>query len=162
MATSIIEQIAQKIKARLALITTANGYENTTSGVIRPKRIEDSPANDYQIIVTQGTCVPTVVYPGNPATQEWEATFQIAGILRPSESSTVAADTFRNQFWGDVIKAVGTPTTGDWAQWDGLANNTKLGDVEPYAASDAESCGFMLSLLVTFRTDENNPFNVRA
>lgn len=164
MATAIVEQISAKVSSRCALITTGNGYENTVSSVVRPKRIDDTAVSDYRITVTLEDCQANeeMSTHGNPPAKGWEAAFRIAGILRPSETLSTAADTLRNQFWGDVVKALGVPTTGDWAQWDGLAIDSNIGSVEPYTSSDGESSGFSVMLNVLFRTDENNPFVVRA
>lgn len=163
MATAVVEQIAAKVKSRLALISTSSGYENTVQGVIRPKRLEDTEPLPYQLRVTQEdtTRNDTFSTHGNPPSQAWETEFRIAGILRPTEDSAIAADTFRNQFWGDVQKALTTPTSGDWSQWDGLAVISTLSTVEPYTGVDGGDSGFSLMLTVIYRTPENDPFTVR-
>lgn len=163
MATPIVEQIAVKVRNRLLQITTGNGYETTVHSVIRPTRIDETSPVNNQLWVTQEDIAKNEALSthGNPPTQGWEVTFRIAGILQPSESVLTAADTLRNAFWGDVVGAITTPTTGDWAQWDGLAYNSMISSVEPYTANDGESSGFSVMLTVMFQTPENDPFTVR-
>ena len=163
MATAISEQIAVKVKTRLGLINTDSGYETTTTGVIRATRQGDFQPKDYQIIVTQGTITRNeeLSHPGNPPATAYDMPFQIAGVLRPSDDNATAADTLKNQFWGDCVKALTTGTA--WYNWDGLAINTAPPtDVEDYQAEDGAAVGFRFILTVTFRTDENDPFTARA
>lgn len=164
MATSVPEQIALKVKTRLGLISTGSGYETTTTGVVRPTRIATFQPKDYQIVVTQGDLEPNpdLSHPGNPPAKAWDLPFLIAGILRTSELDTTASDSLKNQFGADVVKALGVPTSGDWAQWDGLAINSDVSGVEDYQSSDGAESGFKVTLVVTLRTDETNLYNVRA
>ena len=163
MATPIVEQISVKIRNRLLAITTGNGYETTVSSVVRPRRIEETSPADNQLWLTQEDITKNedLSTHGNPPTQGWNVVFRIAGILKPAESLSTAADTLRNIFWGDVVGAITTPTTGDWAQWDGLAYNSTISGVEPYTAPDGESSGFSVMITVMFQTPENDPFTVR-
>ena len=162
MATAVSEQIAVVVKTRLALITTANGYENTVSSVDRPTVKGVPSPEDYQIVLTQGDIIRNAEHskPGSPPATAWDMPFVIPAILRPSEEDTTASDTLKNQFWGDVIKAITNATP--WHTFGGLAFNAMYGDVRNYQADDGSSAGFQLDLLVQFRTDENNPFTARA
>ena len=83
----------------------------------------------------------------------------VAGLLMPTESSTSKIDTLRNTFAADTIKAICTPQAS-WHNWDTLAIDTKVGDVTDITTE--ESSGFKLSLTVTFRTTENNPYQSRT
>jgi len=162
MATAIAEQIAATVKTRLALISTGAGYETTTSGVVRPVRLNNARPLDYQIFVTQGdiTRVPELDCPGNPPATARVIPFSIAGILRPSDTDTTAIDTIKNQFWADVVRSLCNAVA--WWNWGGLAVNSDIGDVEDYATDDGSSAGFKVALNVTYRTDETNPYNVRG
>ena len=120
MATTIPEQIAVKLKARLETITTGNGYENTVSEVIRPTwKGEEIHPKDDQIILTQGTqsWSPELSHAGNPGAWAWQLPFEISGGLRPSETSITPIDTFRNQFLGDIHRAIGGDGSATWPNW---------------------------------------------
>lgn len=162
MATAVSERIAAVVATRLGLISTGAGYETTTSGVERPTVKGGFSPDDYQIVLTQGdiTPDPELSHPGNPPATAWVMPIIIAGILRPSESDTTASDTLKNQFWADVVKAVTNATP--WHTFGGLAINAAFGAVQNYQADDGSSSGFKVELLVTYRTDENDPYTVRA
>ena len=161
MATPISEQIAAKIATRLAGITVANGYELTVSEVARPLRFDGFRPQNDQLIVTQGNLTRNdeLSAPGNPPATAYDLEFMIAGLLMPTESSTSKIDTLRNTFASDTIKAICTPAAS-WHNWDTLAIDTKVGDVTDITTE--ESSGFKLSLTVTFRTTENNPYQSRT
>ena len=162
MPTPVVEQIAVKVKTRLEAITTGNGYELSVSGVVRPKRIDEtSPANN-QIYLTQETATTVAVYQGNPAKHEWRQPFRIALGLRPSETDSTAMDTHRNTFFADVQKALAQPTSGEWSQWDGLAMNSNLGSAEWFLDDEGAEGGLHLILDVFYRVPENDPYTVAA
>jgi len=165
MATCIPEAIMLVIKTRLETITVANGYENTVSEVIRPKRIEGGEPLDKSIFLLWGgtlTPIPENSCPGNPPAIAWGMPVAIAGILRTTETSTTAADTTRLQFMSDIIKALGDSGSATWHTFGGNALNSRIVDVEPYQAADGSSSGFSVNLLVIPRTDETNLFTLRA
>lgn len=161
MATPISEQIAAKIATRLAGITVANGYELTVSEVARPLRYDGFRPQNNQLIVTQGNLTRNdeLSAPGNPPATAYDLEFTIAGLLMPTESSTSKIDTLRNTFAADTIKAICTPQAS-WHNWDTLAINSTISQVEDIATE--ESSGFKLTLTVTFRTTENNPYQSRT
>lgn len=161
MATPISEQIAAKIATRLAGITVANGYELTVSEVARPLRYDGFRPQNNQLIVSQGNLSKNdeLSVPGNPPATAYDLEFIVAGLMMPTESSTSKIDTLRNTFAADTIKAICTPQAS-WHNWDTLAIDTRVGDVTDITTE--ESSGFKLSLTVTFRTTENNPYQSRT
>jgi hypothetical protein len=84
----------------------------------------------------------------------------VAGIVKPSDSSTVAIDTFRNRMGADIVKAATNAT--NWHQWDGLAINTVHGPIEEYTEETGGLAGVMVKFTITFRVDEDDPYQVRA
>jgi hypothetical protein len=156
MAISIAEQIAVKVKTRLGLIDADDGYETTVAEVVRARRTGGFRPKDYQLIVTQGTITrnEAISCPGNPPAQGWNLPFVVAGLLRPADAATTPIDTLKNQFWADVVKALNNGN--DWYNWDQLAVNSHITDVEDVTTDD--SAGFQLTLVVQFRTDENDPY----
>jgi hypothetical protein len=77
----------------------------------------------------------------------------------PSELDPRAIDTFQNYFVADVRRVLCEDAA--WWTWDGLAIDTRFGDVENFAG-DGSFDGFNLPVIVTYRTDENDPYTVRA
>ena len=164
MATCIPEAIMVVIETRLNTITVANGFENTISEVVRPTRMGDFQPQDLQIILTCGDVVPMPANhcPGNPPANAWKMPVRIAGILRASETSTVAKDTTKLQFMSDTIKALGDSASVSWHTFGSNALNSEIVSIEDYQADDGSGSGFMINLEVLFRTDETNMFTVRA
>ena len=161
MATPILEQIAVIVRSRLAAISTGSGYETTAAEAIRPTRISDRSPKDYQLIIKQGDKTPNdaLSCPGNPAAVAWDQPFVIAGILRPSETSATAIDTFKNTFEADVIKSLTAPAS--WWNFGGLAMNSVISGVADYESSEGTEGGFMVTLTVTYRVSENDPYTAR-
>jgi len=148
----IIEQIAEKVRDRLALTLDADS-------AVRPLRINDDAAGDYKITLTQGesSINAEVSCQGNPPGIAYNQVFVITGELRPSETSDVSIDTFRNRFTADITIAL-TDADG-WHTWDGLAKDTQIGPVA--FRQSAESSWLEIRMLVIYRVDENNPYQVR-
>ena len=164
MATPISEQIAVVVATRLGLITTTNSYEVTTTGVIRPTREGGFQPKDYQLILTQGSkpINEEMSRPGNPPVTAYDMEFRISGIVRPSENDTTAIDTLKNTFEADVQKALATPVVGDWRQMENLAVNSNFNGVEVIESDDGSEGSFVFSLIVTYRTPDNDPYTVSA
>ena len=154
MPDSIAEQIAAKVATRLASTTGV-------SDVVRPTKEGGFQPKDYQIIVTQDdiSIDEALACPGNPPATAWVLPFQIVGVLRPSELSTVAIAKLKNEFWAAVVSAL--CGVANWWTWDGLAIDSRHSGVVDYTGEDGSN-GFVVTLNVTFRTDENNPFNLRG
>jgi hypothetical protein len=49
-----------------------------------------------------------------------------------------------------------------WHTWGGLAFNTVIGDVEDYTSDDGSAAGVKVPFVISFRTDEDDPYAVRA
>jgi len=162
MSEIIAEQIVAKVRTRLAAITTGAGYQFTTPGAIRPLRFVGDRLQNLQIIVTQGGMPKneSLSYMGNPPAVARDLTVMCSCYGLPAESDTNPADYWRNRIFGAMSKAL---TTGDaWWNWDGLAINSSVGDPSPIAEGSTGNVGVQLPITITFRTDENNPFNLRA
>jgi hypothetical protein len=150
--TPISEQIIQLLYERLELSGVAVG------GVIRPTQTGGFQPKDYQIIITQGSKSPNddLSYPGNPPAVAWDWPISIAAIVRQSEDDLTAIDTLKNQFCADVSKAI---TTGSqWWNWNNLAIDTKISDITDYQASDGSGSGCELTVTITYRVAEDDPY----
>jgi hypothetical protein len=162
MTLPIAEQIAVKVRTRLLEISTANSYAVTASQVIRPKRIEEFRPRDYTLVINQPTLTRNTELscPGNPPATAWDMKFLIYGINRQSETSTTSMATLGNVFWADTVKALTDAVA--WHNWDGLAINSDISEVNEIENPEGTDTGFELTLTVTFRVDETNPYNVRG
>lgn len=164
MSTPVAETIAVKLKQRLGVIATDDGYEVDVPSVERPTRLSTFYPRDFQLVVSQGAATPNpqLSHPGNPPATAWVVPFVVEGTLRDSERSTVAVDTWRNKFWADVVRAITEDDTPNWWTWDGNAIDTTFGLVTNTDDEDGSHNGFVMVVNVTFRTDEGNPYTVRA
>jgi len=155
MAESIIEQIAQAIVTKLKTITAANGYANTVSEVVRPRRTGENfhPA-DKGISVLQDNAERETSEDivGNPPAIGWRQPFTIDLFLRHSEKNTVPMDQALNSFIADVQKALMADV-----QWGGLAIRSDLGSVD-YAEPSRGFEGATVWIEVIYRVAENDPY----
>lgn len=152
MSEPVVEQIMANIRCRMS---------EAFDDVYRSTRIGDWQPKDLVLHVSQGTLTPSpeVSCPGNPPAQGYELEAIVAGIVKPSDRELTSVDTFKNRLGADIIKAA---TNADlWHSWGGLALNTMIGPVEEYIEETGGLQGVKVSFVITFRTDENDPYTVR-
>jgi hypothetical protein len=101
--------------------------------------------------------------PGNPPATAYNILFNIRCHVMPSERDTTVVDEIINTFDADVVRAV-TDQTIYGAMWYTLGDLAIDATFQTRESIDADGSfvGFNLPLLVTYRTDENNPYNGRA
>lgn len=152
MDEPVSEQIMAAVKTRAAVVFET--YRSTRVGAWQPR--------DCVVHVHQGTITPNpeLSCPGNPPSQAYDLPAIIAGIVKPSDLDETAIDTFKNRMAADIIKAVTDAEL--WHQWGGLAINTTIGPAEEYTEETGGLAGVMVSLTITYRTDENDPYTVRG
>lgn len=152
MSEPVAERIMANVRSRMAAFATA--YRSTRVATWQPK--------DLVVHVHQGTITANAELscPGNPPAQAYELQAIVAGIVKPSDLSTVAVDTFKNRLSANIIKAA---TDADqWHTWGDLAFNTEIGDTEDYTDESGAVAGVMVNFTIYFRTAENDPYTVRA
>jgi hypothetical protein len=152
MTEPVVEQIMANVRTRMAAAFTA--FRSTRIATWQPK--------DLVVHVYQGSLVPNpeLSCPGNPPATAYDLEAIVAGIVKPSDTSTVAIDTFRNRMGADIVKAATDAAL--WHQWGGLAINTTIGTVEEYVEETGGLSGVMVRFKITFRVDEDDPYAVRA
>jgi hypothetical protein len=152
MTEPVVEQIMSNVKTRMAAAFTA--YRSTRVASWQPK--------DLVVHVHQGALTPNVELscPGNPPATAYDLEAIVAGIVKPSDAETIAVDTFRNRMGADIVKAATDAEL--WHQWGGLALNTTHGPIEDYMDETGGFAGVMVKFTITFRVDENDPYQVRA
>jgi hypothetical protein len=153
MTEPVVVQIMSNVRTRMAAAFD-DVYRSTRIGTWQPK--------DLVLHVHQGTLTPNAELscPGNPPAQAYDLEAIVAGIVKPSDASTVAVDTFKNRLGADIIKAATDAAL--WHQWEGLAINTTIGIVEEYTEETGGLSGVMVRFRITFRVDEDDPYTVRA
>lgn len=164
--TTVLEPVAEQIVARvvdrLKLIQVPLGYQLTVIGVTRPTRFgSDSPGN-LRVYVAVESLTPTQALSsiGNPPAQGWEMVVRCAMIVTPPEQDQTAADTWRLRSYASMSRALtGHP---DWYHWDGLAVNSRILAPEMRVNPAEGQVGAHLLVNIQFRTDEDNPYQVRG
>lgn len=165
-ARPILEQIAQELYARVRVLSS--GYSNATYApeVIRPVARDAYTPRHLQIVITQQPpqANPALSCPGNPPSQAWDIQFDIRCHVNPSERDTTPVDEYVNTMAADVIKAVCDEDYHEmeypWHTFENLALNAQWQTPETIDASGGFD-GINVPLLVTYRTDEDNPYNRR-
>ncbi len=112
-------------------------------------------------MLTQGSeeIIEELSCPGNPAALARKQTFHIRCHLMTDELSNEPIDTTINKFAADVVLCV-TDDYNTWHTFDGNAIDAAWGTSE-YINADGGLDGVNVPLYVTYRTDENNPYNLR-
>lgn len=161
----IVEQIAVKLRARLAQITTGNGWD-WTAVVERPTRLGGYVPQDKSVVLFQGQRTrPREPYDrdGSFLGLAWIQTFHVAVFALQSDENTDAIETLVNTRAADVEKAICTPLgtettpTLDWARVDGLALQAEFGDPQEFPET-GQYTGTVLAIDVLYRVRETNPY----
>lgn len=152
MAEPVAEQIVANVRSRVAAYSAA----------YRPTRIETWSPKDSDISVVQGeqTKNDELSCPGNPPAQAWDMEVSVTATVKPSDRDATPTDTLKNRVAAEIIKAANTGSV--WHTWGGLAINSTVERIESDTDDDGAFSAARVVFLITFRTDENNPFNVRA
>lgn len=160
MSLTVCESIAVVIQERLEELISGSELTQVVE-VVRPTVRGDFTPQDNQIVITvSGTEeIPELSCPGNPPAICWETTYSVRCRIMPSESDADEKSKLTSQFFADVIKAITTPIES-WYTFDGNAINAKLGAIENNNSESFE--GVTVPIVVNYRTDENNPYQVRA
>jgi hypothetical protein len=152
MTEPVVEQIIANVRTRMAAAFTA--FRSTRVATWQPK--------DLVVHVHQGSLAPNAELscPGNPPATAYDLEAIVAGIVKPSDAETIAVDTFRNRMGADIVRAATDAEL--WHQWGGLALNTVHGPIEDYMDETGGFAGVMVRFTITFRVDEDDPYQVRA
>lgn len=152
MTEPVAEQIMAKVRTRVA----------TAFDAFRSSRVATWQPKDQATHVFQGNLTPNpeISCPGNPPAQGWTLQAAVAGVVKPSDRDTTPVDTYKNRMGADILAAITNATT--WHNWDGLAVNTEMGEIEDFTAADGSASGVIVRLNIYFRTDEDDMYTARA
>jgi hypothetical protein len=163
VATSgpVAERIASEIEYRLKRLLSGSSTMVQVSEVIRPKRMESATPKNGQIIFSQSDPEIDVdkSLPGNPPATAWRHMFHIRGHFIPSELDPTPIDVYQNYFVADVRRVICEDAS--WWTFDGLAIYSEWGSVGSYDL-DGTFAAFDVPLIVTYRTDEDDPYQLRT
>jgi len=157
----IVENIAIELADRIATVTLANGYNSIVTDVERPARYGGwSPANG-KVVLLQLDPELNDEYSsqGYPRAVAIDQPFALLCYVKTPDDDTTPIDTLINIFAADVIKAVTQPLAS-WHGFDGNAINARWEAPQRFEP-DGTYDGVTLVLIVTYRTSENNPYEVR-
>ena len=156
----VVTRIGSELFDRLQKL--AAGYSPFTAlyEVVRPTRNADYTPRHLQIVLTKADPeeVTELGCPGNPPAIAWRQRFDIRCHVLPSEKDSTPIDTYCEVMAADVVRVVCDATR--WHTFAELAINAEWLPTE-MIVSDAIA-GVVVPIAITFRTDEGNPFNVRA
>lgn len=165
MAYTVIEFIAREIVRRLVQIRPSNGYALNVTSVIRPNRNATWTPEDRLILVKQGDSIKNEALscPGNPPAVAFDTTFELCSFVRTSDFYSVEYESIENDRGAQIIKAITTEASDPsmWYTFEGKAVIADITEVRSFEESENHN-GVIVSLSVTHRQDENNPYNVRA
>jgi len=160
-ARPVVERIANELFRRLEKL--AAGYTTTTavSEVIRPTARGGFTPKHLQIVLTNGGMarVPQLDCPGNPPASAFRQTFNIRCHVMPSELDPTSVEEYISTMTADVVRVVCDADL--WHTFGSLAVDAFWATPTPIDGSGSFD-GTNIPLQVTFRHDEDNPYNVRA
>lgn len=156
MADPIIEQILQEVEARIAEITTVNGFNQDLNPVrlIRGDNDELSGLGNGDVVLLMLDVTPNeeLSSHGNVGLMAWDMTVALAAFVVASDSSTTAIDTLINQVRADIEKKLmADPQRGD------LAIDTIPAGASPWT-DPAGRTGIDVYMIVQFRTSLDDPY----
>lgn len=149
---SRLERIAQDIQDVVADVTAANGYTVTVSGCLRPTRNDQVKIENYLVLLGQDDEEQDPDGPMGFDQRVQRFTLDLF-VTDVSEDATEPIDTVLNEFRGQVLRAVLANR-----QWHGLAVDTVHESTEPFATADGGAEGLRMTLAVTYRHTEGDPY----
>lgn len=158
---TVNERIFEELYCRLSKLVDST-EQTTVCEVVRPTRLGAFTPKDSQIVITYANpeLVPELMCPGNPPAEAWRQVFNLYLHTMPSESDEEVVDSIRSRFIADVRRVVCTPSA-TWHNFGGYAINAEWEQMQNIESG--ESCGgVLMPLAVIYRTDEGDPYTVRA
>ena len=167
MTLPVPERIAVEIVERLERITTTNSYSFDVGTVWRPsQKAEEATFGHQDIVLRQVSQIPNELQarPGNPPAIAYDLTFAIECVVAQDRTETGSREALENEMAAAVIRAITNPEADPsyWHTMDGNAIYSNFGIIQPFFSQAGDHAGCSVSLIVTYRVSENNPFEVRA
>ena len=160
--TPVSELIALELLTRLQTMIGSTTLNTKVTEVVRPKRNDDTPPNDRQIMLTEQGIerVPELDHEGNPPALARRITFNIRCHLLNDEKSTTPIDKLVHMFAADVQKTI-VDDAPQWYTFDNNAIDAEFLSEEPITG-DGGMEGVNVPIAITYRTSEYDPYEVRT
>ena len=167
MPEPIVEQIAVAIEARLLTITTANGYQVSVAGVLRPAQLGINAVSARHLMVAMAQLDarldelkthPLDATPDGRPLIDWIQPWSIACFIQTSENATDAADTLLNRLRSSVEKALLVDPGWGPAPTTPLAYETRLVGADLFKITLGGFVGASVILEVGYTTLESDPY----
>ena len=157
----VISRIADELFNRLMRLTAEYSILCPVTEVIRPTRLGGYTPKNLQVVLTKGgdERVTELDCPGSPMAEAHRQRFNIRCHVLPSEKDTTPVDEYC-EVMEAAIKMVVTDATR-WESFNELAITADWLACEGID-SDGSFDGVNVPIAITYRHDENNPYNVRA
>ena len=157
----VVTLISNEIFTRLQALVTADVSAYTFADVVRPTKLATYTPRNGLIVLTRGDVarLPEMDCPGNPPSVAIEQTFLIRIHIAPSEHDTTPVDLYEDAVEAEIHRALTNHTT--WHTFGGYAINSRI-EATVTVTSDGGYDGIAIPVIVVYRTDEGNPYTVRA
>lgn len=157
----IVSKISDELFARLqALVSGASGPYSFRN-VVRPTKLATYTPVHGLIVLTRGDVsrVPDLDCPGNPPSMAWRQTFLIRVHIAPSERDATPIELYEDVMEAEIHNAVRTDS-----DWHTFGDNAIDAEFEPVqtVVSDGGYDGISITVAVTYRMAEGDPYTVRA
>ena len=155
MATPIVEQIAQAVQTKLDALVTAT----TLTAAQRPRRVglPSSPV-DRSCVLLQSSPIKAPPEEQAHGYLVWIQPFEVYCFVRPSDSSTTAADTLINTLRADIEKKLVEDVWNGDPIFGGLADNVQVADPTLFQIGEAIA-GIIVRIEVLYKTLESDPYS---
>lgn len=159
------ERITQEVLERLRLLTAGYSDYFRSPHVKREIFHNTEPPQNYGIILTQGNDerLPENDCSGNPPALAYRLPLMIRCRIMPSETDPTPVDTYSNVIAAEVQRVVCDDSymATSWYTMNDLAFDSQWGAPE-FVGGDGGFEGIAVSLFVSYRVSEGNPFEVRS
>lgn len=159
MPDPVIEDIVEALAARIALVTTGNGYDVSVSEVTRVTRNSSERKRPNQVWIALGAAESLSgeegTIAGNPIGLAWIQEVVVGALLMPSKASTVPLDRLGNIFISEIMR--GIASSSSWHSFGGLALDSDFAGIDREIDNDNGEYWVMLRMLIKYRTNETDP-----
>jgi hypothetical protein len=159
----VSERIAEEVFKRVQKLHADYSENTPVSGVMRITAEDDLSPRDKWIVmhVEDPEIDDELSHPGNPPATAWRLVVKLTYYVMPSSLDTTPLDTYRQYALADMRKVIcGVGVT--WRTWNGLAIDTRFLSPVKIASTGEGLAGVSFPISILYRTDQDNPYTVRA
>lgn len=165
MTKPLPELIAEEIVSRLQGITIEDGYPFTVPSVDRVQRgAKDWTPRNLAIAVEQSDENENLQqsHPGNPPAAAYDVVYRLHAFVRPSDRTVPdTAQTTENAMVASIKQAI-TAAGHRWHTFGEVAIDARWGSTSRFVSAEGDHAGITMTLIVTYRASETDPYESRA